>query len=353
MRWILAGVAVLAQLAGAAGVQAQTPGEPVAEPRVWGVALTEENDFFDFYDDNSDRYYTQGVKLSVLSWDLTRGILPDLLRDIAPLRGASVYTAAGVGQHMYTPEDLLIPAPDPQDRPYAGWAYLSSAAFASDPNNLYSLEAQLGVVGPSAHAGEAQNGLHRLKEAAESLGWDHQLKDEPGFNLYAEHRRKLWGYAPAGRDKGILELLAVRTLAIGTVETSVGAGFIGRIGYNLGQDFGPQRLRPGAAGADFFEGGEDAFYFFGGVHARAVVHDVFLDGNVFRDSPSVDKKFMVPEWTLGVTWTTGKLWYTDRRMPPIRISYAHVWQGEQFMGQNGPLEYGSLTFAFTTAGLSR
>ena len=245
-----------------------------------------------------------------------------------------MHTTVGAGQHMYTPEDLLIPVPDPQDRPYAGWVYLSTASFAHDADDLYSLEAQVGMVGPSAHAGEAQNGLHRMIDAAESLGWDHQLKDEPGFNLYGEHRRRMW----RAEDDSV-EIMALRTLAVGTVETSVGGGLIARIGYNLDQDFGPQRLRSGPAGTEFSGGTGDAFYFYGGLHVRGVVHDVFLDGNVFKDLPSVDRKPIVPELTLGVSWTTGRLTRIGW-MPPVRISYAHVWQGEQFVGQNGPLEFG-------------
>ncbi|MGZ9100607.1 MAG: lipid A deacylase LpxR family protein, partial [Brevundimonas sp.] len=302
---------------------------------------------------NSDRYYTQGLKLSFLSPDLEISVLEDVLRDRVGLGDPVVRTTVGLGQHIYTPEDLLVPVPDPQDRPYAGWAYLSAAAFAYDPggDDLYSLEVQLGMVGPSAHAGEAQNAVHRRIEVAESLGWDHQLRDEPGLNLYGERRRVMWR-----ADDHSVEVIGVQTLAAGTVETSVGGGLIGRIGYNLHQDFGPQRLRPGSAGADFFDGHGDAFYFFAGLHVRGVVHDVFLDGNVFRDSPSVDRKPLVPELTAGVTWTSGRLLripFTQKILPPFRISYAHVWQGEQFVGQNGPLEYGSLTFSFTTSGLAR
>ena len=342
-------VALAAVLAFATQAQAQT----ADSSGDWGVSVTEENDMFDLFGDNSDRYYTQGLKISVLAPDLTFGILKGLLREHAGMDNPTVRTTAGVGQHIYTPEDLLIPVPDPRDRPYAGWAYLSAAAFAHQGDDLYSVEAQLGAVGPSAHAGEAQNGMHRLIEAAESLGWDHQLRDEPGFNLYAEHRRVMWK-SPRPHE-GMMEIIGVRTLAAGTVETSVGGGLIGRIGYNLHQDFGPQRLRPGSAGADFFDGGEDAFYFFGGVHVRGVAHDVFLDGNVFRDSPSVDKKPIVPEFTAGVTWNTGRLLRTPftGKSLPLRISYAHVWQGEQFVGQNGPLEYGSLTLSFSSAGLMR
>lgn len=343
-------VLALAAISGATGAQAQAAAGASDD---WGFSITEENDMFDLFGDNSDRYYTQGLKITVLAPDLTFGILKGLLREHAGMENPTVRTTAGVGQHIYTPEDLLIPVPDPHDRPYAGWAYLSAAAFAHEGDDLYSLEAQLGAIGPSAHAGEAQNKVHRIIEAAESLGWDHQLKDEPGFNLYAEHRRLLW--KSSSPHEGMMEIIGVRTLAVGTVEASVGGGLIGRIGYNLQQDFGPQRLRPGSAGADFFDGGGDSFYFFGGVHVRGVAHDVFLDGNVFKDSPSVNKKPIVPEFTAGVTWNTGRLLrvpFTGMRLP-LRVSYAHVWQGEQFVGQNGPLEYGSLTLSFSSSGLAR
>lgn len=341
--WAGAAAVALAAAAAATPAEAQSP----AAAGDWGFSVTEENDMFDLFGENSDRYYTQGLKFTLLAPDLTFGILKGLVRDHAGLDDPVIRTTAGLGQHIYTPEDLLIPTPDPQDRPYAGWAYLSAAAFAHQGDDLYSVEAQVGMVGPSAHAGEAQNEVHRRIEAAESLGWHHQLKDEPGVNLYAEHRRVLWRTAPGDS----FQVIGVRTLAAGTVETSIGGGLIARLGYNLDQDFGPQRLRPGSAGADFSDGRDFAAYVFAGLHVRGVVHDVFLDGNVFRDSPSVQRKPIVPEFTAGVTLNTGPLIpipWTSRTVP-LRVSYSHVWQEEQFVGQNGPLEYGSLTFSLSVA----
>ncbi|WP_460994321.1 lipid A-modifier LpxR family protein, partial [Staphylococcus aureus] len=69
-------------------------------------------------------------------------------------------------------------------------------------------------------------------------------------------------------------------------------------------------------GTGFFEIPEKkwGWYLFAGVDARAVARNIFLDGNTFKDSPSVDKFPLVADANAGLALTYDQL----------RISYTLV-----------------------------
>ena len=74
-----------------------------------------------------------------------------------------------------------------------------------------------------------------------------------------------------------------------------------RLGEDLQRDFGPPRVRPALAGSGMFRPtGQFSWYVFGGAEGRVVARDIFLDGNTFRDSLSVDKKRFVADFQVGL-----------------------------------------------------
>ena len=67
--------------------------------------------------------------------------------------------------------------------------------------------------------------------------------------------------------------------------------------------------------------------------AAFVARNIFLDGNTFSDSHSVDKKLLVGSATAGlaVAWKGA------------RIALTHVWRTKEFDGQDQPDRFGSLS----------
>ena len=159
-------------------------------------------------------------------------------------------------------------------------------------NKLENLELDLGVVGPAAFGREVQNHYHQLIGANTAQGWDSQIRDEPGLMLTYERewRAKIWG-----DDSGI-DIIPGVGATLGNVFTYGEAGALLRIGNGLNADYGPVRVRPALSGTDFFAGdrahGEFGYYAFAGMQGRVVGRNIFLDGNSFRPSPSVDKKYL-------------------------------------------------------------
>jgi len=134
----------------------------------WTFSLYIENDKFT----ETDQHYTNGIKLTWISPDLTSYAQGDTLPDWA-LRwvrmlpfineeGLQRNIALSIGQNMYTPKDTERADLIVNDRPYAGWTYGSIAFHSKNERRLDSIELQLGMVGPQSYAEDTQNLWHEI-----------------------------------------------------------------------------------------------------------------------------------------------------------------------------------------------
>jgi len=274
-------------------------------------SLTVENDSLG---GNSDRHYTSGVRASVL---FLHPEIPTLVREAAgqyPLfktGEASAYMFS-VGQNLYTPANITVAAPQPNDRPWAGFFYVSAALNSGDSQRLDTLEMTAGMVGPAALGEPTQKTIHHAIGSPQPQGWDNQLKDEPALMVSWQRRWPSFGYLPLGP----LEATASPYVAtsLGNVFTYGGAGMSFRLGSHTdGFTDLPLRVRPGVPGTSYFHSPKHvAWYLFANVEARAVARNIFLDGNTFTAGPHVDKNTMVYDGSAGaaLTWRRWQLSYT-------------------------------------------
>ena len=304
------------------------------EPPDWRgtLSFTVENDLFG----GSDRYYTNGL---LVTWRSPSADLPRVLAGLDErldflLGPGSLRWGLSFGQNIYTPQDTDRRIPDPRDRPYAGYLYGAASLSRSTERTQTLLEVQFGVVGPSAGGEFVQNNYHDLINVRRAYGWNRQLKDEPALTALLERRWRV----PLGTLGGVqAEVIPVAAVALGNVQTYAAAGGTLRIGQGLEADWGPVRIRPALAGSGFFQPRQEfGWYVFGGVEGRAVARDIFLDGNTFRDSPSVDKRPFVGDAQAGVA----VLWRG------VRFAYTQVLRSEEFYGQRGRQSFGAFSASF-------
>jgi lipid A 3-O-deacylase len=314
-----------------------------AEERLWprGTFTAQiENDRIA----NTDRHYTNGICLAWVSDKAEDGPqwvneLLEMLYPIADLRAGRA--GLSLGQSMFTPEDTDAVDLVRADRPYAGWLYAGVSVHAETKrtrfgiafDTLDSVELNLGVVGPYALGEETQNTYHDLIGVARSNGWDNQLKNEPGIMLIFERK-----WRPSPWRLGALELDAVPHLggALGNVMTLFHAGGTFRIGQSLAVDYGPPLIQPALSGlAAVDRNGDFGWYLFAGADLRGVARNIFLDGNTFADSHSVDRKFFVGNFQLGAA-----LYYKD-----VRLAFTHVFRTREFEGQRRADRYGALALS--------
>lgn len=304
----------------------------------YSLSLHIDNDMFV----QTDRYYTNGLRLSFLSRDLEEMRLPEWAKRVqrsVPLFDRAGYTnniGLAVGQNMYTPRDITIAALQPDDHPWAGWLYLGLSLHHKSLRDLHKLELQLGVVGPESLADRAQILTHKIRNRDRPEGWENQLRTEPGIRLSYAYilRWREWGDPRAWNG----DLIPDFGLSLGNIRTDASLGATLRAGWRVPKDFHSLRIDEAgyaiAQGEEFSSGWRDfsAFAFFG-LRGNAVIRDIFLDGNTFRDGPSVTRRPWVGTLVAGI----GVRWHR------YRIAYAHVMRSLEFEQQDSGQEFGSIT----------
>ena len=289
----------------------------------------------------TDHSYTQGLQFAYLSQEHATGSMPGWLAwfgeglpalGFEPERARATFAT---GQMIFTPVDIHTPAYQPGDRPYAGWIYGAPAlqrrgTTSSGTAVLEEVRVGLGWVGPGALAGEAQNFIHRNFKYAQAMGWEHQLRNEPTADLtYA----RAWRTTLAGdRDGGAVDLVPHVALTGGTPRTQASAGATVRIGVNLPDDFGRPTIQSGLP----VSGGASrpfGVHLFAGIEGRAIARDTFLDGNLWRSGPSIDKEHFGLESRVGFTVTSG----------PVDLGFTYARQSpETSVGERKTHDFGSL-----------
>ncbi|MBP5855993.1 lipid A deacylase LpxR family protein [Marivibrio halodurans] len=328
-------------MAASAGAQQIGPladaSAPARDDRGGTLTLEFENDFFS----TTDRHFTHGTKLSYVTAErspIENDVIARAARYVPFFPdGARARASYSLGQNMYTPEDISQTALIPDDRPYAGWLYAGFGLVAEDPDRerIDNLEIDIGVVGPWSQADTTQRKWHRWFDFDEPRGWRNQIDNEPGVMvLFERTQRGARADLPFGLET---EFLPSFGFALGNVMTYASVGGTVRIGGDLSVDYGPPRIRPSLPTGGFLRR-EDGFnwYLFAAIGGRAVAHNIFLDGNTFSDSHSVDKKYFVGDFQAGLA-----LQYDG-----WRLAYTHILRTEEFHGQDTPDRFGALSLSY-------
>ncbi|MFO7750020.1 MAG: lipid A deacylase LpxR family protein [Desulfobacteraceae bacterium] len=311
----------------------------------WTHSFYFENDLFTGTDSN----YTNGIKYAVISPDLspnakTSGNVPEkvlnwihkipFIKETPPETSHKVEFAAG--QNMFTPADTAAHDLDETDRPYAGWTYLATSYHhKSDITPRQSImdtvELQLGMVGPASLAENSQKFIHRLRNLQTPNGWEHQLSNEPGVIIAWERK---WLCHPVKQGLG-WDTICHTGFTLGNVSTYINGGMELRFGWNIPKSFGVSLIRP--AGSTRMNVAENpGFYLLAAGNARWVIRDIFLDGNTFTRSHSVDKKPLNADFSAGIAFS----WHR------LMVTLTQVLETEKFDGQSDPHTYGALSLSW-------
>jgi hypothetical protein len=316
-----------------------------AEINPWTHTVYFENDLFNGTDSN----YTNGVKYSMISPDLSPhapdGKLPrqvlKLIHKI-PFIGGSTPDYAhkaefSIGQNMFTPADISRFDLIKDDRPYGGWTYFSLSYHRRNISMnimrfMDTVEIQLGMVGPLSFAEETQKFVHKLRDFQRPNGWAHQLKNEPGLIVAFERK---WLFHPVETEKLGYSAITYIGATLGNVHTYANTGIELRLGWNIPRDFGVSLIRP--AGSTRLEINEElGLFVFGAVNGRAIARDIFLDGNTFTDSHSIDKNYLVADIAGGLAFNYKKL----------IITVTQVFRTKEFKRQEDEHSFGAIAVSY-------
>jgi lipid A 3-O-deacylase len=292
-----------------------------------------ENDLF--Y--KTDRDYTNGVELS---YTTAAEDTPKLFVDVArwlPFFSPSgkVRASYALGQSIYTPSHLGVIDPPLTDRPYAGFLYGGFGLSDDTGERLDQVELQIGVIGPSSLASDTQKFVHKIFNDRPPLGWQTQLRGEPGIVLTYSRNVKL---VPRQSFLGLfIDLEPHYGGAVGNVYDYVNIGAMARIGFNIPDDYGPLRIEPSLPGSGYFHStGDIGAYVFAGVDGRAIARNLFLDGNTWEPSRHVDKSILVGDLELGAAVTFNFM----------QVSFTHVIRTKEYKSQTAADQFGAVNLSF-------
>ena len=317
---------------------------PAADKERGTFTLQFENDLF--Y--GADRHYTNGLRGSWVSPPHRDTVNPvpwvrGLLEWLSLKRNNRTRLGLALAQEMYTPADRRRTDLILDDRPYAGWLYGAMSLHTVSGINAFgfaemldSIELNMGIVGPHAYGQQAQDLVHDIRVIDRFDGWRNQLKDEPGLLLMYERK---WRGKPRSTWPANLEFDMVPHMgaSIGNVLSHVNLGGAFRYGYHLPWDFGPPSLIKGMRTLDARRRREGwSWYGFAGAEGRYVAHNIFLDGNTWRRSHSVDREPLVADLSLGLAFERG----------PFKIAYTGVLRTREFAGQPDNTRFGSIRLSW-------
>lgn len=336
-----------------------------------GGTLRLENDLFT----GTDRNYTNGVALTIVSRDLQGTLRPECLPQPIGLyarfigsadpgfwressaQSASQNVVVRFGQSMYTPEDKARTDLIPDDRPYAGLLYLGMAwnrrvhPQAASYEILDVRELTLGVIGPWSLAEQSQDLVHRVRGIERFRGWDNQLRNEPAFQMAMERKFKSYTKGAVRHGWGS-DVIGSYALRVGNIETAASTGVELRTGWNIPNDFGSYPIRPGAENrppsgvADLRttqpqspRAPKPGAHGFLNLETKAVAWDFSLDGNLFRHSHHVSRRPWVAQAALGIS---SQLIVAGRG---VRLAVMRVWRTREFDQQAGHHAFGSIALS--------
>ena len=317
--------------------------------------------FLSFYLDNDlfanrDRDYTNGARLSWISSNRRMKDIGAVQRALRPLTSDDtspqfLQTLSGfvdpellsynygfsLTQLMFTPEDMVSRTQPEDQRRYAGWTALGFSLHAKDSKRLNTVEFLLGITGKYSFAEETQNLIHDVRNIDSFQGWDQQIPTEVTLDLSFLQRNRL----PLGKFNSVISMDGFTEWGarLGTFRTTAQMGAMMRCGLYLPADFSDPRLSETAYTHKFFTGEEHenhpwSLYFLTGVRTFAIAHDATLDGPIFNDFHTGNKRApFVGEVYVGIGW----------RIRTVEMSYAHTWRTEEYREQRGDSNFGTVS----------
>ncbi|MGA3014401.1 MAG: lipid A deacylase LpxR family protein [Bacteroidales bacterium] len=257
------------------------------------LKISFDNDIFD----NTDRYYTNGIRFDFISPILKQSPLASLM---VPYWGQGInYYGIWIGQNMYTPSTTKIGGIHYGDRPYSATLVFGSYKISNDAGKKFrqTSEIDIGIIGPSAFGDFLQKTVHsNLPTNSEPLGWEYQIQNDLILNYNLTYEKGLISTRQ-------VELNANANGTLGTLYTNIGGGFQFRAGL-MNPYFGSYGYSNSKATKKEYS--KFQIYAFMTSLERLVGYDATLEGGLFNKSSvyTLTRKEVIPltyQGSLGIT----------------------------------------------------
>jgi len=162
-----------------------------------GVELSEDDDFFNFRGEGTDRGYTSGFTINIYYRKNNKPVFPtNLLMKISE-KADNLY-GYSLSQSLWTPNNITNKEIQYNDYPYAAVVLLSNFLISADPEKKQKLSTRLslGAIGKFAFGKEVQTWFHRMIRYQEPNGWDNQVKTDILLDYSIEFEKLVFNPCP-------------------------------------------------------------------------------------------------------------------------------------------------------------
>ena len=234
------------------------------------IRFNYENDFFTA----TDRYYTQGIQLTVVHPFIKYSPLSKTL--IRLKNATSNYYGATLEQNCFTPVSIRHEEIFYNERPFTGTFSLAHQLTSLNYNKQIALKTQLeiGGIGKCARCEDEQKAIHRALVNIQPQGWEYQLSNDIILNY------------KIGVEKGIINTNYFQTIAqtsvrLGSLYSDVSAGLNVRVGLftNYFKNLGLQKNYINASKLSKYK-----IYVVVKSNAKAVAYNATLQGGAFNNN---------------------------------------------------------------------
>jgi lipid A 3-O-deacylase len=231
-----------------------------------------DNDILDY----TDRFYTNGIKIEIISPGLQQNPVSRLT--LPYWSSGTNYYGLSLVQNMFTPSTTKTGGILYGDRPYASYLYVGSFKITNDSAHKFrqTSEFDIGIIGPNSYGEWVQRSFHNsVPTNNEPLGWEYQIQNDLLVNYSISYEKGLV-------SQKYFEILLASVGNIGTLYTNLSGGAQLRAGWlnpyfsNLGVAKKPMLLRSGLRNVQFF-------LFIKG-SGKLVGYDATLQGGLFNQS---------------------------------------------------------------------
>ena len=325
---ILFGILLLLSMA----VNAQQP----AKKRLFATLSFENDSFF-----KDDALYSNGLFLnwgynhvSALDEDNLPAWIAYLANKTHLVTSADKQFAInyGFGHQLQTAIDKTTEELVEEDAPYVSLLAWEVNLIAYDELISDEVGLILGAVGPMTGGEFVQSVVHGVIGATDPKGWDNQINNEAVFRAQA---RRTWRVYETDLWNGEFDLLTGVDGGLGNLRSDLATGIGLRFGQQLTKNFSSASVFP----IQKFNGLNNSpygWYLFLNASASYVANDIFIDGNTFQDSHSVDLIHTQATVSAGIM----------ANIYDFSILYTLLYSTDEYEGQAEPSRYGSIAITY-------
>ena len=148
-----------------------------------------DNDILDY----TDRFYTNGIRIAVISPALQMNPVRHLL--LPYWRAGTNYYGLSLVQNMFTPSTTKTGGILRGDRPYAAYLYVGSFKITNDPVHKLrqTSELDVGIIGQNSYGEWVQRSFHNtVPTNNEPLGWEYQVQNDLVLNYSVAYEKGIF-----------------------------------------------------------------------------------------------------------------------------------------------------------------